>query len=95
MLRPYIKEVLGNAYHVPVFGRRTIVGAEITRAEVIGPVDGTPFKGRIYTQESETGKEQHERSGGRQVRFDPRAAARSDRRRCWVPTSASTAGSAP
>ncbi|WP_285584748.1 hypothetical protein [Actinoallomurus iriomotensis] len=73
MLRSNIKQVLGNAYLVPVLERETIVGVEITRAEVIGPVDGTRFKGRNYTQKSETGKEQHENSRGRHLGFGPEA----------------------
>ncbi|MCO5975019.1 hypothetical protein [Actinoallomurus soli] len=71
LIRPYIKELLNNVYEVPVGSRETIAGLEITGAEPIGPLDGTPFKGRIYTQESEAEKEKTGRSKGFRVRFGP------------------------
>jgi hypothetical protein len=72
-VRPDIKDVLRNAYEVPVGGRKTIVGAEIVGAEVIGPVDGTNFKGRDYTQDSEADKATSEHSGGFHLSFGPEA----------------------
>jgi hypothetical protein len=72
-IRPDIKDVLRNTYEVPVGDRRTIVGAEIVAAEVIGPVEGTNFKGRNYTQESETDKNTSEHSGGFHLSLGPEA----------------------
>ncbi|MCO5991547.1 hypothetical protein NE235_36075 [Actinoallomurus spadix] len=71
MLRANIRQVLGNAYRVPVLEREAVVGVEITRAEVIGPVDGIRFKGRNYTQESKAGKEKQESSRGWHLGFGP------------------------
>jgi hypothetical protein len=72
-IRPDIKNVLRNTYEVPVGGRKTIVGAEIVAAEVIGPVEGANFKGRNYTQESESDKDTSEHSGGFRLSFGPEA----------------------
>jgi hypothetical protein len=72
-IRPDIKDVLRNTYEVPVGGRKTIVGAEIVAAEVIGPLEGTDFKGRNYTQESEADKDTSDHSGGFHLSFGPEA----------------------
>ncbi|MCW2947787.1 MAG: hypothetical protein JWR24_4504, partial [Actinoallomurus sp.] len=72
-MRPNIKDVLRNVYEVPVGDRKTIVGAEIVAAEVIGPLDGTNLKGRNYTQDSEADKDTSEDARGRHLSFGPEA----------------------
>ncbi|WP_285498286.1 hypothetical protein [Actinomadura sp. NBRC 104425] len=64
LMRPRIKQLFNHDYQVPVGSRSVVVGVEITRAEPMptGSAKDPAFKGRIYVQESEAGKEKQSSS---------------------------------